>query len=76
MMVFVVAIPTFGRLDAAGYLPLVAALAAIILYGATPLQARLRGQAYALEPLRVGLAYVVALTTTAGLYYGLQHVAG
>ena len=75
MMVFVVAIPTFGRLDAAGHLPLVAALAAIILHGATPLQARLRGQTYSLEPLRVGLAYVLALTTTAGLYYGLQHVA-
>lgn len=76
MMVFVVAIPSFGRLDAAGHLPLVAALAAIILHGATPLQARLRGAVARLEPLRVGVAYVAVLTTMTGLYYGLQHVAG
>ncbi len=76
MLVFVAAIPSFGRLDAAGHLPLVAALAAIILHGATPLQARIRGAISLLEPPRVGLAYVAMLVTIAGMYYGLQHVAG
>ena len=76
MLVFVAAIPSFGRLDAAGHLPLVAALAVIILHGATPLQAQLRGGVCLLEPPRVGLAYLATLATMVGLYYGLQHVAG
>ena len=76
MTVFVVAIPSFGRLDASGHLPLVTGLAAIILHGATPLQARLRGAVCLMEPPRVGLAYLATLATVAGLYYGLQHVAG
>ncbi len=80
MLVFVAAVPSFGRLDAAGHLPIVAILAAICLHGPTPLQVRLRngGARYRHVPpgARVCGGFGLALVVVTAGYYGLQLSAG
>ncbi|TLU74316.1 hypothetical protein [Lichenicoccus roseus] len=74
MMVFVSAIPEFGRLDSVGHVPIIATLLAICLRGASPMQNAmwLRGSGPAVNMVAASMLYLVAFSMMTALYYTLQ----
>lgn len=73
-IVFVAAMPEFGMLDVVGHIPVLLILLVALITGETPLQALSRGiqPGILVSGWRVGLAYIVVLTTLMALYYGLH----
>ncbi|CAA9286955.1 MAG: FIG00803019: hypothetical protein [uncultured Acetobacteraceae bacterium] len=72
--IFAAAILDFGKLDAIGHLPILAAMAAMFVHGPTPLQRRLHDIRRGLlaEARRAGLAFAAAICVFVSAYYGLQ----
>jgi hypothetical protein len=71
--IFAAAVLDFGKLDAIGHLPLMAAMAAMFVHGPTPLQRRLHIRSGLLsEARRAGLAFAAAVCVFVSAYYGLQ----
>lgn len=73
--IFVSAILDFGKLDAIGHLPTIAALVAMFLHGPTRLHRRLHDARRGLlaEGRRAGVAFAAAIGLFFAAYYGLQH---
>jgi hypothetical protein len=73
-LIFVAAILDFGRMDAIGHLPIIAALAAMFLHGPTPLHHALHdaGRGLLAEARRSGLLFLGAVGVFFLAYYGLQ----
>jgi hypothetical protein len=74
-LIFVAAILDFGKIDAIGHLPLVAALAAMFLHGPTPLHHALHdaGRGMLAEARLSGTLFLGAVGMFFLAYYGLQH---
>jgi len=72
--IFVAAIIDFGKLDAIGHLPIVAALAVMFLHGPTPLHRALHraGCSPFAEARRSGALFLGAIAVFFLAYYGLQ----
>lgn len=72
--IFVAAVIDFGRMDAIGHLPIVAALAAMFLHGPTPLHRALHhtGRGPFAEVRRSGALFLGAIAVFFLAYYGLQ----
>ncbi|WP_284948165.1 hypothetical protein [Acidisoma cladoniae] len=74
MLIFISAIPEFGKLDAFGHLPIIAIFLVIVMHGPTRLQATIlptSGTAIR-STMSVAVLYTGSLITLMGLYYGLQ----
>ena len=73
-LIFMAAMPEFGRIDVYGHLIILSILAIVILRGATPLQnaMRLKTSGIAKDSVRIVLLYVCSLIVFFGLYYGAQ----
>ena len=73
--IFGLAILDFGKLDAIGHLPILAAMAAMFVHGPTPLQRRLHDirRGLLVEARRAGLTFAAAVCVFVSAYYGLQH---
>jgi hypothetical protein len=74
-LIFVAAILDFGRLDAIGHLPTIAALAALYLHGPTRLHHWLHDaqRSPLAEARRQSLSFTAAICVFFIAYYGLQH---
>ncbi len=73
-VIFLIAIPEFGHLDAVGHIPIVAILAVVCLHGASPLPL-LRGAVNRAGIAHAGMVttiYLMSLTGFFAMYYGLQ----
>ena len=74
MSIFILAIPSFGILDAVGHLPIVAIFLVVIIHGVSRLQRLIRPQgtrAWRAAASVAGL-YVGILIVQTAMYYGLQ----
>jgi hypothetical protein len=73
--IFLLAILDFGKLDAIGHLPILVAMAAMLLHGPTPLHHRLHDTRHSVfaEARRAGAAFAAATGLFVAAYYGLQH---
>ena len=74
MMIFIAAIPEFGKLDAFGHLPIIAIFLVLILHGPTRLQAKLlpSGTTALRSMSSVAILYVGSFVIMMAMYYGLQ----
>jgi hypothetical protein len=74
MMIFIVAIPEFGKLDAFGHLPIIAIFLVLIIHGPTRLQTKLLPSSTSASRSMSSVAglYVGSLITMIAMYYGLQ----
>jgi hypothetical protein len=74
MMIFISAIPEFGKLDAFGHLPIIAMFLVLILHGPTRLQAKLLpSSTTALRSMSsVAVLYIGSIVIMMAMYYGLQ----
>jgi hypothetical protein len=73
-LIFVAAIVDFGKIDAIGHLPIIAALVAMFLHGPTALHRVLHGRrGLALDACRAGACFAAAVGVVFVSYYGLQH---
>ena len=74
-IIFVAAIFDFGKIDAIGHLPLIAAMAAMFLHGPTPLHHALHnaGRGMLVEARRSSALFLGAVGVFFLAYYGLQH---
>ena len=74
MMIFISAIPEFGKLDAFGHLPIIAIFLVLILHGPTRLQAKLLpSSTTAFRSMSsVAILYSGSLVIMMAMYYGLQ----
>lgn len=73
-LIFVAAVADFGKIDAIGHLPVIAAFAAMFLHGPTVLHRAFlnaRGSLY-VEARRAGVYFVGAICLFFVAYYGLQ----
>ena len=73
--IFLAAIVDFGKIDAIGHLPLIAAMAAMFLHGPTPLHHALHDARRGMlaEVRRSGTLFLGAVGVLFLAYYGLQH---
>jgi hypothetical protein len=73
--IFVAAVVDFGKIDAIGHLPLIAAMTAMFLHGPTPLHHALHdaGRGMLAEARRSGALFLGAVGVFFLAYYGLQH---
>ena len=74
MLIFIVAIPEFGILDAVGHLPIIAIFLVVIIHGVSRLQplVRPRGIRVVRSAASVAGLYLGILVTETAMYYGLQ----
>ena len=74
MSIFILAIPSFGILDAVGHLPIVAIFLVVIIHGVSRLQLIVRptGTGALRSAASVGGLYVGILVIQTAMYYGLQ----
>ncbi|MFC7473884.1 hypothetical protein ACFQS7_05940 [Dankookia sp. GCM10030260] len=74
-LIFVAAVVDFGKMDAIGHLPLIAAMMAMFLHGPTRLHHALHdaGRGMLAEARRSGALFLGAVGVFFFAYYGLQH---
>ncbi len=73
-LIFIIAIPEFGHVDAVGHMPIVAIFWAVCLRGASPLQdsLRLSRRGAVLDAAAVSALYLTTIPILIAAYYGLQ----
>ena len=73
-LIFIAAMPAFGRLDVYGHLVIISILAIVVLRGATPLQnaLRLTGRSLAVDSAGKVALYAASLTIFFAAYYAMQ----
>ena len=73
-MIFIAAMPAFGRLDVFGHLVILATLAIVVLRGMTPMQQRLHlaGRGIVADTGWIGLLYLMTLSLFFAAYYAMQ----
>ena len=73
-LIFIAAMPPFGKIDVFGHLVVIATLGIVVLGGTTPMQERvhLAGRAVALDAAWITLLYLLSLMLFFAAYYAMQ----
>ena len=73
-LIFIAAMPPFGRIDVFGHLVVIATLGIVVLGGTTPMQERvhLAGRGIVVDATWIALLYLVSLGLFFAAYYAMQ----
>ncbi|MBW4025560.1 MAG: hypothetical protein HIU92_21000, partial [Proteobacteria bacterium] len=73
-LIFIAAMPAFGRLDVFGHLVIVSVLSIVVLRGATPMQdgPHLAGRGVVADSASIALLYLLSLALFFLMYYAMQ----